>query len=480
MLVRPPQGLRFGRLSEDEEDAAPDTLEQAIETGDRRLPDMLGTLRAALAAGSTSELGDFLRDLHEADAAEFINFLPEDERVALIRLLGPAFDFNILTEVDKAVMRDIVTALSFAEIAAGIVKLDSDDAVLLLSELDAPRQIEVLSYLPALNRLHLERHLEYPEESAGRRMQTNFIAVPPFWTVGQTIDYIREADDLPARFSDIYVIDPSFRFLGTLGLDLLMRARRPVRINDLYDSQARSVTATEDQEKVARLFERYDMLSVPVCDDDERLIGTITHDDIVDVIKEEAGEDMLRLSGVGDEQMSDSVINTTRTRMGWLIVNLATAIFAAVFVKFFEQPIQKKVELAILMGIIASMGGNAATQTMTVVVRAIATRELHGYRARRAFARELLVGLINGVVLALICGLTTLAWFGDFELGMVVALALFFNHIVAGIAGFLVPISLEKAGIDPAVASGVFVTTVTDVIGFSAFLLIASLWFGLW
>ena len=333
--------------------------------------------------------------------------------------------------------------------------------------------------MPASERVALARSLDYPENSAGRRMQDEFIAVPPEWTVGHAIDYLRETAELPDRFYELYVVDPDGKLLGAVALDKLLRTNRPVPVSDLMEEDRRRVHATDDQEEVARMFERYNLIAAPVVDDDDRLVGMITFDDIVDVIEEEAEEDIKALGGVArEEELSDTVWTITRGRFNWLLVNLGTAFLASSVLGLFEGELQKMVALAVLAPIVASQGGNAATQTMTVAVRALATRELGDANAMRVIVRELLVGLLNGLAFAVITGVAAYAWFRIPDLGIVIALAMVCNLVAAALGGILVPLILERLKADPAVSSGVFVTTITDVVGFFSFLGIASLWFG--
>lgn len=311
-------------------------------------------------------------------------------------------------------------------------------------------------------------------------MQTEYIAVPPSWRVGHAIDYMRETDELPERFYELYVVDSQTRLLGAVSLDQLLRTKRPTQVSELMDAERRRVRATDDQEEVARLFERYNLVAVPVVDDLDRLVGVITVDDVVDVIEEEAEKDIKALGGVtGDEELSDDVWTIARGRFNWLLVNLATAFLASSVLGLFEGELQKMVALAVLAPIVASQGGNAATQTMTVAVRALATRELRDTNARRIILRELLVGLVNGLAFAVITGVVAFAWFQISGLGIVIGLAMICNLVAAALGGILIPLAIAKFRLDPAVSSGVFVTTITDVVGFFSFLGIATLWFGL-
>ena len=442
--------------------------------------DYVERVAAAIEAVDAARLRALVGDLHEADAGDLIEALDPELRPRLVALMGADFDFAVLTEVDDAVRDEILELLPAGTVAAGVRELDSDDAVSLLEDLPQEDQEKILKELPSPERVALERSLYYPDDSAGRRMQTEVIAVPPFWTVGQTIDHMRETPDLPDRFFEIYVVDPAYRLLGTVALDRLLRTKRPVPISDLVDEDHRSVRATDDQEEVARQFERYNLIAAPVVDDSGRLVGVITVDDIVDVIAEEAEEDIRALGGVkAEEELSDSVLTIARSRFNWLLVNLATAFLASSVLGLFEDQLQKMVALAVLAPIVASQGGNAATQTMTVAVRALATRELSGANARRVIVREIMVSLVNGVAFAVITGVVAAAWFKIPDLGVVIGLAMICNLVAAGLGGILIPLLLQRFHADPAVSSGVFVTTITDVVGFFVFLGIATLWFGL-
>jgi magnesium transporter len=352
--------------------------------------------------------------------------------------------------------------------------------VAILEDMPKEEQTEILGQLSPPERVALARSLQYPEDSAGRRMQTEFIAVPPTWNVGQAIDYMRETVELPDHFYELYVADAAGQFLGAVPLDRLLRSKRPVAISDLMEPERRRVRADEDQEEVARLFQRYDMVAAPVVDADDRLVGVITFDDVADVIEEEAEEDIKALGGVThDEELSDSVWTIARGRFNWLLVNLGTAFLASSVLGLFEGQLQKMVALAVLAPIVASQGGNATTQTMTVAVRALATRDLSDANARRVIVREFMVGILNGVAFAVITGIAAYLWFKVPGLGFVIGLAMIVNLIAAALGGILIPLALSRLKIDPAVASSPFVTTVTDVVGFFSFLSIATLWFGL-
>ena len=442
-------------------------------------PEFIAAVEAAIQAQDQFGLRALAGDLHEADTGDLLEMLSADERGDFVRLLGDEFDYTALTEIDEAVRLEVLEDLPPEAIAEGLEDLDSDDAVYILEDLDEDEQAAILGELPYADRAQLQKALDYPEESAGRRMQSEFIAVAPFWTVGQTIDYMREARDLPDSFYEIYVVDPTFKLLGSVHLDKILRTKRAEKVTSIMEETRQAVLATEDQEEVARRFERYNLVSSAVVDENERLVGVLTVDDIVDVIQEEAEEDLRALAGVGDEEISDTVVTIARSRLAWLVVNLGTAILASVVIAFFEDTIEAMVALAVLMPIVASMGGNAGTQTMTVAVRGIATQELSARNMMRVLNREILVSAVNGVALAFLIGVTAWLWFDNSGLGFVIAGAIIINMLFAGLSGLLIPIVLDRLNVDPAIASSVFVTTVTDVVGFFAFLGIAAIWFGL-
>jgi magnesium transporter len=434
----------------------------------------------AIKAADVTFLREIVGELHEADLGDLIEALDPEERPRLVELTAAEFDFSALNEVDDAVRDEILEELEPETVAEGVRELESDDAVELLEGLDEEDQEEILEKLPQAERVALERSLLYPENSAGRRMQTEFIAVPAEWNVGQAIDYMRDTPDLPERFYEIYAVDESRHWQGAVALDTLLRARRPVPLADLIDEDRRRVSVMDDQEEVARLFGKYNLVAAPVVDTANRLVGVITIDDVVDVIEEEAEEDIKALGGVTrDEELSDNVWTIARGRFNWLLVNLATAFLASSVLGLFEGQLEKMVALAVLAPIVASQGGNAATQTMTVAVRALATRELGSGNALRVVLREALVGLVNGLAFAIITGIAAVAWFKIPGLGVVIGLAMICNLIAGALGGILIPMVLERVRADPAVASGTFVTTITDVVGFFSFLGIATLWFGL-
>ncbi|MDX2201197.1 MAG: magnesium transporter [Hyphomicrobiaceae bacterium] len=430
----------------------------------------------ALAQGDGAQAADLAHSLSPPDLASLLQLLEGDARVALVAALGPRFDPEVLPELDRNVRDGLVPLLPRQVLVEAASSLETDDAAYLLEGLGEREREEILSAIPKSDRAALERNLEYPEETAGRLMQTDFVAVPPFWTVGRTIDHMREAEDLPESFSDIFVVDPTYHVIGSVDLSRLLRTKREVRIDAIMEEGRHVMLATEDQEEVARQFERHELRSAPVVDADRRLVGVVTVDDVVEVIEEEADEDLRRLSGVGDESISDSVRQIVPGRFWWLFVNLFTAILASVVIKQFDATIEHMVALAVLMPIVASMGGNAGTQTMTVAVRALATGELGAFNTMRVVLRETAVGLVNGLAFALIMAGIVFLWFGSNRLGLVIGSAMVINLLAAALAGIFIPLGLERLGFDPAVSSTVFVTTVTDVVGFLAFLGLATLW----
>ena len=442
--------------------------------------DFVERVQQAIAAEDSAALRELLGDLHQADVGDLIEALEPDLRPELVKLMGRDLDFTALTEVEDTVREQILGELPPGAVAEGVRELDSDDAVAILADLPKDEQTEILERLPPPKRVTLARSLLYPENSAGRRVQTEFIAVPPAWTVGRTIDYLRETPDLPERFWEVYVVDSAGRLQGTVALDRLLRAKRLVSTADVIDEEMHSVRVSDDQGDVARLFEHYDLVATPVVDERDRLVGVITFDDIVDVIEQEAEDEIRALGGVGrEEELADPVWFVARGRFNWLLVNLATAFLASSVLGLFEGELQKMVALAVLAPIVASQGGNAATQTMTVVVRALARHELSSANATRIILREVLVAVVNGLAFAVITGVAAAAWFKVPDLGVVIGLAMICNLVAGALGGILVPLALHRFHADPAISSGVFVTTVTDVVGFFSFLGIATLWFGL-
>ncbi len=436
----------------------------------------------ALDGGDLDRARDLVEQLHYSDVADLLEHLHEDDRDTLIKLLPGNLEPEVFSRLDENVRDDLVEKLGVEYVATAVAELDTDDAVQVIEELEEHEQKQVLDAIPTSERTLIEEGLGYPEDSAGRLMQREVMTVPEFWNVGETIDFLREhADDeendggfMPDLFYDIFVVDPAHRPVGSVALSRLLRSHRQVTVTDIMSDEMKLIPVEEDQEDVAYLFSQRDLVSAPVVDSGGRLVGVVTVDDIVDVIHEEHEEDIMRMGGVREDDLYDAVGDTTRSRFSWLLLNLGTAILASVIIGFFEATIEQIVALAVLMPIVASMGGNAGTQTLTVTVRALAMKDLTSTNAMRVVGKEFLVGSINGVLFAVLAGLVAWFWFDSQALGVVIALAMIINLVVAGLAGTTIPLILDRSGIDPAVASSVFLTTITDVVGFAAFLGLAA------
>lgn len=434
------------------------------------------TVEEELEAGNEEGVRAIIAPLHASDIADLIELLTPDARRRFIELIRDRFDPETLAYLDEGVRETVIGLLAPKEVAAALSELDSDDALDIIVDLDEDDRARILAELSPSDRAILEQALTYPEESAGRLMQREVVTVPIDWRVGDTIDYMRaRAQHLPRDFYAIFVVDAQRRPVGVVPLSRLMRSRRHVAIADIVDRDVRAVHVDADQEEVALLFRQYGLVSAPVIDAEGRLVGVITVDDVVDVIHEEAEEDILRLGGVREDDFYEAVFDTTRARFTWLFVNLGTALLASSVIALFDTAIEQLVALAILMPIVASMGGNAGTQTLTVAVRALAMRELTPANALRIVGKEVIVGGVNGILFAAIMGGVAWAWFGDPAIGGIIAAAMVANLLVAGLAGVAIPLVLDRLDIDPAVASPVLLTTVTDVVGFFAFLGLASL-----
>ncbi len=437
----------------------------------------LERLQAALNASDVKETRALTRDLHAADLADVVESLEQADRVTLISALGRGFDVEALAELDETVRDALMEALPNDVIAQAIKKLDTDDALYLIEDLEDDDQREILAKVSREDRVALSRALDYPGDTAGRLMQTEFVAVPDFWTVGKTIDHMRTEKELPENFVEIYAVDPGFHLAGNVQLSRLLRSPRDKQIADIMEAEQTVFKTLDGQDDVAYKFKQYNLVSAAVTDTEGRLVGMLMIDDIVDVIQEEAEDDILHLGGVGaGESISASVFETTKSRFAWLLINLVTAVLASWVISFFDGTLEKVVALAILMPIVASQGGNAATQTMTVVVRALATRNLSPANAWKVTGRECMVGLINGVVFAVLIGSFAWWWFGSVDIGTIIGVAMVINLVAGALGGIVVPMALDYAGVDPAISSGAFVTTVTDVVGFTAFLGLATWW----
>ena len=414
-------------------------------------------------------------DLHDSDIAELLEKSRHEDRQELIDVLGDTLESSVFSFLENDVRTKILKSMSSYQVARIISELDSDDALDLLEGLEEERYQDILRNLSYRMRVVLEEGLTFPEDSAGRLMQREIVAIPQFWTVGKTVDYLRAAGDtLPHEFYDIFVVDPMHHVVGEVALSKLLQSKRSLKIDTLIKEDVHSIPSNQDQEEVAFLFRRQGIVSAPVVDENNRLIGAITVDDVVNVIDEEAEEDFLKLGGVTNTDIYRAVLSTAKSRFSWLAVNLLTAIAASVVISFFEGTIKEIVALAVLMPIVASMGGNAGTQTLTVAVRALATKDLSSSNALRVVSKELMVGIINGILFAMIMGGLTWWWFDNQMLGGVIAMAMVVNLVVAGLAGVIIPLGLNKAGADPALSSAVFLTTITDILGFFAFLGLAA------
>ncbi|RMD62623.1 MAG: magnesium transporter [Alphaproteobacteria bacterium] len=437
--------------------------------------DLVDAVASAIEDGRHADVEVQVASLHAADIADLLESLSDENRLALVDILGSRFDAEILTHLAAPVREDVIDHLGPERLAHLLSELDSDDAVEVFEDLDEEFQHRILTALPQAYRQILQQSLTYPEDSAGRLMQREVVVVPSAWTIGETIDYMRAAEDLPDDFYDLYVVNPKHRPIGKIPLSRALRTRRPVRLTEIMETDIKAIPLTMDQEEVAHMFRQYGLVSAPVVDEAGRLVGVITVDDIVHIIEEEAEEDALKLSGVSEGDLYSATLDTTRARFPWLLVNLVTAIVASLVIGLFEATIQQVVALAVLMPIVASMGGNAGTQTLAVAVRALATRDLTPATALRFIGKEVLVGAANGILFAVLTGLVAALWFDNPLIGAIIGAAMIFNMIVAGLCGTLIPITLERLGIDPAIASSVFLTTVTDVVGFFTFLGLASL-----
>jgi magnesium transporter len=436
---------------------------------------LINSVLEAVEAADAAQVSELLDPLHAADIADLIEQIAPDERDALVEVWGENIDGDVLSELDEAVREPLIDSLPHNVLAEAVREMDSDDVVDLVEDLEEEQQTRILGVLEAVDRLGVQSALSYPEYSAGRLMQRELVALPEDWTVGQAIDYLRTHEDLPDQFYHVVLVSPAMKPVGYVALGRLLSSKRVASLLEICEDSFRTIKVTDEEADVAYLFNHYHLISAPVVDEDGRLVGVITIDDAMAVLDEEHEEDILRLAGVSDESsLSDSVLETTRGRAVWLLVNLVTAIVASMVIGMFADEIDKLVALAVLMPIVASMGGNAGTQTMTVAVRAIATRELTAKNALRVAWREITVGAINGALFGLLMALVAGFWFGVPMLAAVIAIAMLFTLVAAALGGIVVPILLEKFNVDPALASGPFVTTVTDVVGFFAFLGLAS------
>ena len=439
--------------------------------------EFINTFSDKIQSNDIQFVNQTLKDLHESDVANLIENLSDETRTKLIEIEAFNIDPDIFIELNESIQSEVLQLLSTDSIINIIKRLESDDSIKILENLDKDKKNSDLLKLPPKDKFLLEEGLSYPEDSAARIMQREFTAVPSNWSVGQTIDYLRENKDLPKEFLEIFVVDNEFQPVGTVPSSRVLRASRESKMNSIMAEMPVLIPVNMDKEEVGHTFENYSLVSAGVINKDNKLVGMITADDVVTVVQEEAEEDVLRLAGVGDEEITDSVIIKTKRRFNWLLLNLFTALLATWVISNFGASIEQMVALAFLMPIVASMGGNAGMQTLAVTIRAIATKELSSSNFNKVVGKEFVIGVLNGIIFAIITAVIVQVWFKQINLSFLIAVSMILNMIVAGLFGILVPVSLKKLNIDPALASSVFVTTITDVIGFLSFLGLGSYYF---
>ena len=439
--------------------------------------DFITVFSEKINVGDIQFINQTLKDLHPSDIANLIENLSDETRVKLIEIESFNIAPEIFIELNESIQSEVLHLISIDSISEIIKRLESDDAVSILENLELDKKNLILDKLPPKDRFLLEEGLSYPEDSAARIMQREFTAIPSDWTVGQTIDYLRESKDLPQEFLEIFIVDNEFKPIGTVPSSRVLRTPRDSKMSSIMRKMPVLISVNMDKEEVGITFENYNLVSAGVVNKNNKLVGMITADDVVTVVQEEAEEDVLRLAGVGNEEITDTVFVKTRRRFNWLLVNLATALLASWVISIFGAEIEKVVALAFLMPIVASMGGNAGMQTLAVTIRAIATKELSSSNINKVITKEFFIGVLNGIIFAVITGIVVQLWFRQSDLSIIIATSMVLNMIVAGLCGILIPVTLKKMNIDPALASSVFVTTVTDVIGFLSFLGIGSLVF---
>jgi magnesium transporter len=439
--------------------------------------EFINTFSEKIEDGNIEFIYQTLKDLHEADVANLIENLDSNTRIKLIELESFNINPEIFIELNESIQSEVLQLLSIDSIIKIIKRLESDNAIKILENLEKDTKDQILKKLPPKDKFLLEEGLSYPEDSAARIMQREFTAVPSDWTVGQTIDYLREDKDLPEEFLEIFIVDNDFKPIGTVPSSRVLRTSRDLKMKSIMIEMPVLISANMDQEEVGHTFENYNLVSAGVVNKSNKLVGMITADDVVTVVQEEAEEDVLRLAGVGDEEITDSVMLKTKRRFNWLLLNLFTALLATWVISNFGASIEQMVALAFLMPIVASMGGNAGMQTLAVTIRAIATKELSKSNFNRVVGKEFLIGILNGIIFAIITAAIVQLWFKEINLSLLIGVSMTLNMIVAGLFGILVPVSLKKLNIDPALASSVFVTTITDVIGFLSFLGLGSVYF---
>jgi magnesium transporter len=459
---------------DEDRDAEIEASESEAEYG--VTPEVVRTARDALAAKQNHVVRELVEGLHAADVADLLEQLTPEEREQFIQITREEIEAETLTHLDEDVREDVMEMMEPRDLAAAVSELDSDDALDILEDLDEEAKQRILANVPAEDRTILEEGLTYPEDSAGRLMQRELVAVPDYWTVGETIDFLRASDQLPDDFYDLFVVDPAHRPIGSVPLSRAMRTKRPVKLTDIMETDLHEVEVEMDQEAVAYMFRQYALVSAPVVNKDGRLLGVITVDDVVHVIEEETEEDLRGLRGVGEGDFHAPPLATAWRRLRWLVVTFINTIIAAAVISQFDATIEQIVALAVLMPIVAAMGGNAGMQVVTVTVRALATRDLTpGSNIARAIGKELMVAGMNAAIFALVMGTIAAAWFHSPALGSVLAAAMIFNMMWAGLAGTVIPLTLHRLGLDPAVSAGPFLTTTTDVLGFFSFLGLATL-----
>ncbi len=451
-------------------------LASQLDGDDRLKPEFVRAVLDAVEAGDTEGARALVEPLHPADIADLFELTPHEDRAGLAHAVSDLLDGDVFAEMNDYVREDLIDALTPTEVADLASELDTDDAVAIIEDMDEDEQRAVLRALDPDDRAAIEEALSYPEESAGRLMQRELIAVPEHWTVGDAIDYLRGHEELTTDFWEIFVVDPAHKPIGTCQLSWMLRTPRGIAMADVMKREQTLIPVDMDQEEVALRFQKYALISAAVVDNGGRLVGMITVDDIVHIISEEAGEDTLRLAGAGDGDINEPIRLTVRTRITWLVVNLGTAMIASSIVGLFQGTIATFALLAVLMPIVSGMGGNAGTQTLAVVVRALATNQLTSSNTRRMIIREFRIAAANGTMLGALVGVGTYVIFGNLSLSIVIAISMLINNLVAGLSGVLVPVTLDKFNIDPAVSSAVFVTTTTDTMGFFSFLGLAALW----
>ena len=418
-----------------------------------------------------------LKELHPSDSADIIENLSIENRSKLIELEGFNIEPEIFVELNESIQSEILLLLSINSIANLLKKLESDDAITILENIAQSKKDSVLNLLPPQDRFLLEEGLGYPEDSAARIMQREFTAIPSNWSVGQTIDYLRESKNLPDEFLEIFIVDTDFKPIGTVPSSKVLRTPRDNKMNSIMREMQVLIPVNMDQEEVGHTFENYNLTSAGVVDKNNKLVGMITSDDILTIVKEEAEEDVLRLAGVGDEEITDGIFKKTKRRFNWLLLNLFTAFLATWVISIFGATIEQMVALAFLMPIVASMGGNAGMQTLAVTIRAIATQKLSTTNISKTVSKEFAIGILNGIIFAIISSVIVFLWFKDLNLSIIIGVSMTLNMIVAGLFGILVPVTLKKFKVDPAISSSVFVTTITDVIGFLSFLGVGAYFF---